>query len=60
MFNRLETPKSTYKWDCPLFESNHLDEFIIEPIIETLFNNKLSMKRNPTTGPRSKLSLSYY
>ena len=52
----MEEPKTTNKWENPIFETNHGDPLDFELLLSTLWDTSKSMKANPTTGQKIKMN----
>lgn len=52
----MEEPKTTNKWENPIFETNHGDPLDIDTLVNVLWENNKSMKSNPTTGQKIKMN----
>jgi hypothetical protein len=46
----MEEPKTTNKWENPIFETSHADPLDLDMVNQVLYENNKSMKANPTTG----------
>ena len=50
LYRRVEAPNTTNKWENPIIETNHGDPIDLEVLQQILWEDKKSMKANPTTG----------